>query len=348
MTRVLPLFVLLALCACSRGTPAASAEGNAAQGAAAPAGATAAQAPPETLKPVPAELPAVVARVNGEAIDKADFERAIGELEGRAGGPVPPDQRDRIYRGVLDQLIGYKLLAQESAARKIAVADTEIEARIAEIRKQFPTQEAFTQILEQRKMTLEGLRADAREGMRIDKMLQTEMAGKTAVTPAQLDDFYKKNPDQFQAPERVRASHILIGFPENADAAAKTQARTKALEILKALTAGNDFADLAQTNSSDPGSAAKGGDLGFFERGQMVGPFDQAAFTLPPGQISDLVETTFGFHIIKVVEKQAGRTIPLDEVRPRLQQFLENQNREQQTEAFVTSLRAKGKVEILI
>jgi peptidyl-prolyl cis-trans isomerase C len=346
VTRVLPLFVVLALCACSRGTPAASAEGNAAAGQ---AGAAPAQAPqPETLKPVPAELPAVVARVNGEAIAKADFERAISELEGRAGGPVPPDQRDRIYRGVLDQLIGYKLLAQESVARNIAVADTEIEARLAEIRKQFPSPEAFTQTLEQRKMTLDGLRADAREGMRIDKMLQAEMAGKTTVSPAQLDDFYKKNPDQFQAPERVRASHVLIGFPQNADAAAKAAARTRALEVLKALKAGNDFADIAKTNSSDPGSAANGGDLGFFERGQMVGPFDQAAFTLPPNQISDLVETTFGYHIIKVTEKQAGRTIPLDEVRPRLQQFLENQNREQQTDAFVASLRAKGKVEILI
>ena len=347
MIRVLPLCVVLAFCACSRSTPAAaSAEGTASQGAAA-AVTTAAQQP-ETLKPVPAELPAVVARVNGEAIDKADFERAIRELEGRAGGPVPPDQRDRIFRGVLDQLIGYRLLAQESAARKIVVPDADIEARIAEIRKQFPTQEAFTQTLEQRQMTLQGLRDDAREGMRIDRMLEAEMAGKVTVTPAQLDDFYKKNPDQFKAPERVRASHVLIRFPDKADAAAKAQAKARAEEILKALKAGNDFADIAKTNSQDPGSAVNGGDLGFFERGQMVGPFDQAAFTLPPGQISDLVETTFGYHIIKVAEKQAGRTIPLDEVRPRLQQFLENQNREQQTDAFVDSLRAKGKVEILI
>ncbi len=345
MIRVLPLCVVLAFCACSRSTPAAaSAEGNASQGAAA----TAPAQQPDPSTPVPAELPAVVARVNGEAIDKADFERAISELEGRAGGPVPPDQRDRIYRGVLDQLIGYRLLAQESAARKIVVPDTDIDARIAEIRKQFPSPEAFTQTLEQRKMTVQGLRDDAREGMRIDRMLEAEIAGKITVTPAQLDDFYKKNPDQFKAAERVRASHVLIRFPENADAAGKAQAKARAEEILKALKAGNDFTDIAKTNSQDPGSAANGGDLGFFERGQMVGPFDQAAFTLPPGQISDLVETTFGYHIIRVAEKQAGRTIPLDEVRPRLQQFLENQNREQQTEVFVESLRAKGKVEILI
>jgi peptidyl-prolyl cis-trans isomerase C len=286
--------------------------------------------------------------VNGEAIQKADFERAIRDLEGRAGGPVPPDQRDRIYRGVLDQLIGYRLLAQESAARKIVVPEADIDARIAEIRKQFPTQEAFTQTLEQRNMTVEGLRADAREGMRIDRMLETEMAGKTAVTPAQIEEFYKSNPDQFKAPERVRASHVLIAFPENADAAAKAAVRERASIVLKALQAGNDFADVAKTNSQDPGSAANGGDLGFFERGQMVGPFEQAAFTLKPGQLSNLVETTFGYHIIKVTARQDARTLPLDEVRPRLQQFLENQNRQQQTDVFVEGLRAKGKIEILI
>jgi peptidyl-prolyl cis-trans isomerase C len=345
VNRFIPLCVVLALCACSRNTPAASTEASATP-AAAPLAAAAQQTDPS--KPVPAELPAVIARVNGESIQKADFERAIRDLEGRAGGPVPPDQRDRIYRGVLDQLIGYRLLAQESKARNIAVPETEIDARIAEIRKQFPSQEAFTQTLQQRNMTVEALRADAREGMSIDRMLQAEMAGKVTVTPAQLDDFYKKNPDQFKAPERVRASHVLLAFPENADAAAKAAVRERALVVLKALQAGNDFADIAKTNSQDPGSAANGGDLGFFERGQMVGPFEQAAFTLKPNQLSDLVETTFGFHIIKVTARQDARTLPLDEVRPRLQQFLENQNREQQTDAFVEGLRAKGKVEILI
>lgn len=343
--RVLPLCFALALAACSRSTPAAAS--TEAATAASPSPAAQAQEP-APAKPVPAALPAVIARVNGEAIGKPEFERAIRELEGRAGGPVPADQRDRIYRGILDQLIGYRLLVQESRSRKIAVADTEIEARIDEIRKQFPTPEAFTQTLEQRNMTLEALRADAREGMQIDKMLEAEISSKVALTPAQVSDFYTKNPSQFQQAERVRASHILIRFPENADAAAKAQAQARAAEILKEAKAGKDFAALAKQHSQDPGSAAQGGDLGLFGRGQMVGPFEQTAFTLPLGQISDLVETTFGYHIIQVNEKQAARTIPLDEVRPQLEEFLENQNREQQMAAFVDTLKAKGKVEIFI
>lgn len=341
MIRVLPLLVILALAACSRSTPAAANTESATPAASA-------QAADAPAKPVPAVLPDVVARVNGETIAKADFERAITELEGRAGGPVPADQRDRILRGVLDQLIGYKLLAQESKARKIAIADADLTARIAEIQKQFPSEEAFKQTLEQRNMTVAALRADTTEGMQIDKMLETEVAGKIAVTPEQMTDFYQKNPTQFQQAERVRASHILIRFPEGADAAGKESIRLKAAEVLKQAKAGKDFADLARRYSQDPGSAVNGGDLGFFDRGQMVGPFDEVAFTLQPGQMSDLVETTFGYHVIRVAEKQPSRTIPIDEVRPQLQQFLEGQNREQQTQTFIESLKAKGKVEILI
>jgi peptidyl-prolyl cis-trans isomerase C len=146
----------------------------------------------------------------------------------------------------------------------------------------------------------------------------------------------------------VRASHILIAFPQGADAAAKLTAKTKAEAVLKDVKAGKDFAALAKENSQDPGSAPNGGDLGFFQQGQMVPAFDQVAFKLAPGEVSELVETNFGYHIIKVAEKKAGGIIPLDDVRPQVQQFLEGQNRQVQTQAFVESLKARGKVEIFI
>jgi peptidyl-prolyl cis-trans isomerase C len=179
-------------------------------------------------------------------------------------------------------------------------------------------------------------------------MIDAEVAPKAAVKPEQLADFYAKNPDQFKQPERVHASHILIGVPKGADAAAKAQARAKAEQVLKDVKAGKDFATLAKENSQDPGSAPNGGDLGFFQPGQMVGPFNEAAFSLAPGAVSDIVETEFGFHIIKVAEKQAPRAIPLDEVKPQLEQFLLQRNRQEQTDAFVKGLRSKGMVEILI
>ena len=349
MTRVVPFVVILVLAACSRSVPAAaSSESAAPQDPPAAAAPTPGAAPTAAAQPVPAQLPDVVARVNGEVISKGDLEMGVGDLEARAGQPVPADQRDRVFRGVLDQIIGYRLLLQEAAARKIAVPETEIDARIAQIRSQFPSQDAFTQTLEARKMTLAALRADTREGMQIDALLKTELVATTAVTPAQVTDFYEKNPSEFQQGERVRASHILIRVPEKADAAAREQARARAVEVLKALKAGNDFVDIAKNVSEDPGSAPAGGDLGYFERGQMVGPFEQAAFAMAPAQTSDIVESPFGFHIIRVADRQAPKTVPLAEVRPQIQAFLENQSRERQTQTFVGTLRARGKVELYI
>jgi peptidyl-prolyl cis-trans isomerase C len=309
---------------------------------------SAAAAQPEPAKPVPAQLPEVLARVNGETVTRQEFQEFVANIEARAGGPVPAEQRDQVYRRVLDQIVGYRLLKQEAKARNVVIPDADVDTRVAEIKKQFPSEDVFVQMLVERKMTLDRLRSDARDDMAIGKLIETEISAKAAVKPEQVQDFYDKNPDQFKQQERVRASHILIGVPQNGDAAAKTTARAKAEQVLKDVKAGKDFAALAKEHSQDPGSAAQGGDLGFFQQGQMVGPFNDAAFGLMPGAISDLVETQFGYHIIKVAEKQAARTIPLDEVRPQVEQFLQERNREEQTDAFVKSLRSKGKVEILI
>ena len=229
---------------------------------------------------MPAQLPDVVARVNGEAINRAALEEAVSEVEARAGQPMPADQRDRVLRAVLDQLIGYRLLVQETAARKTAVPDADVDARIGQIRSQFPSEEVFQQQLQQRKMTLEQLRADTRASMQITALLQAELEAKIAVTPEQVNDFYVKNPAAFQQGERVKASHILVRVQANADAAEREKARAKAAGVLEDVKAGKDFAALAKQHSEDPGSGANGGDLGFFQRGQMVPPFDQAAFTL--------------------------------------------------------------------
>lgn len=355
---VVPFIGILALAGCSPNAPEAivdEAAGSAAASSTATVNEDAGRegpgrgpTPPETARPVPAQLPAVVAYVNGEAISGADLELAVGELEARAGQPVPAEQRDGVIRGALEQLIGYRLLLQESLLRRISVSEAELDARVAEIRAQFPSEEGFAQALELRQMTLEMLRADARQGMQVDAMLESELAADRSATPEQVTEFYESNLSEFQQGERVRASHILIGFPENADDTAKAQARVRALGVLSELNVSNDFAALAKEYSDDSGSGANGGDLGYFERGQMVGPFEEAAFSLSANQTSGLVESPFGYHIIRVVDRQVGRTIPLAEVRPQVQQFLEDQSRELQTQVFVETLRAKGQVDVYI
>jgi len=352
--RAVSIVIIAVLAACSRTAPAnatpqaAPAPAASAQSAPpAPAATPQAPAPAPAGKPVPAQLPEVVARVNGEAISGKDLDDAVRAIAGRAG-PIPPDERDRVYRGVLDNMIGYRLMIQEAKARKITVADADVDAQVAQIRAQFPSDAQFQQALTAQRTTLEAVRSDARDGMSADKLVESEIAGKVAVKPEAVTDFYQKNQDKFQQGPRVRASHILIGIPQGADAATKQQAKAKADALLKDLKAGKDFAAAAKENSQDPGSAPNGGDLGYFEQGQMVPPFEQAAFALKPGEMSEVVETQFGYHIIKVADKQVSRVVPLEEAKGQIEEYLTQQNRHAQTELFVNALRAKAKVEILI
>ncbi len=354
MRRAVSIVTIAVLAACSRTAPAnatpqaAPAPAASTQSAPpAPAATPQAPAPAPAAKPVPAQLPEVVARVNGEAISGKDLDDAVRAIAGRAG-PIPPDERDRVYRGVLDNMIGYRLMIQEAKARKITVPDAEVDAQIAQIRAQFPSDGQFQQALTAQRTTLEAVRNDARDGMSADKLVESEIASKVAVKPEAVTDFYQKNQDKFQQGPRVRASHILIGIPQNADAATKQQAKAKADALLKDLKAGKDFAAAAKENSQDPGSAPNGGDLGYFEKGQMVPPFEQAAFALKAGEMSEVVETQFGYHIIKVADKQESRVVPLEEAKGQIEEYLTQQNRHAETELFVNALRAKAKVEILI
>jgi peptidyl-prolyl cis-trans isomerase D len=140
------------------------------------------------------------------------------------------------------------------------------------------------------------------------------MRAKVAVPPADIERAYNNNSEQYTTPEQVRASHILLKTEGKDDAAVKA----KAEDLLKQAKAGSDFADLAKKHSEDEGSAKNGGDLDYFQRGKMVAEFDQAAFAMQPGQVSDLVKTQYGYHIIKLVDRKPATTRTLAEVRQQL------------------------------
>jgi peptidyl-prolyl cis-trans isomerase C len=299
------------------------------------------------IKPVPQQLPEVVARVNGEDVKKGAFEQMVRTIERRAGQPIPPDRRDEIMRGALDQLVVYTLLSQESKSRQIKIDEAEINQKMQQLRSQFPTQEAFDKALKDRGMTLDGLRQDTRADLSVTKLMDAELANQAAASDQECKDFYQKNPDRFAQPETVRASHILIRVDEKADAAAKKKGRAEIDAVLKQARAGADFAKLAQQHSQD-GSAAQGGDLSYFPRGQMVPAFEQAAFSLKPGQISKVVETQFGYHIIKVTDHKPARTVPYDEANGQIRQFLTEQKKQQHADEFIAGLKKKSKIEVLI
>ena len=303
---------------------------------------------PAAIKPMPPQIPDVLARVNGEKIERWEFDNAVKRMESRAGGPVPPDKRDEVLRGVLDQLVAFHLLAQESHARKLVVPDAEVDARVADIRKSFPTEEAFKQGIAAQGLTLDQMKAQAKTSLEVAKVIETEVNSKIVVQDPEVRTFYDQNLDRFKQGDSVHAAHILIGVPQNPTPEQKAEAKTKAAAVLKTVRAGGDFATLARANSSDQGSAQNGGDLGFFPKGQMTPAFEEAAFKLKPGTTSTLVETPFGFHIIKVIERRAPRTAPFEEVAGQIKDFLTQGQREQKLEQFVEQVKAKGKIEILI
>ena len=303
---------------------------------------------PPLLKPMPPQIPDVLARVNGEKIERWEFDNSVKRMESRAGGPVPPEKRDEVLRGVLDQLVAYHLLAQESRTRKIVVPDADVDARLAEIRKSFPTEAAFTQGIAAQGLTLDQLKSQAKSSIEVAKVIEAEVNAKVAVQDPEVKAFYDQNLERFKQGDSVHAAHIAFGVPQNATIEQKNEAKAKAAAMLKTIKAGGDFATLARASSQDQNTAQNGGDLGFFPKGQMPATFEDAAFKLKPGTISGVVETPFGFHVIKVIERRAPRTAPFEEVTGQIKDFLTQGQREQKLERFVEQMKAKGKIEILV
>jgi peptidyl-prolyl cis-trans isomerase C len=307
-----------------------------------------APAAPAAAKPMPAQIPAVVARVNGETIERWEFENAVKRVEARAGGSVPPERRDEVLRDVLDQLVAYHLLAQESRLRKMEVSDKDVEARLAEIRQNFPNEEAFKQGLAAQGLSPEQLRTQTRTGLEVAKVVDAEVTSKVAVEDAAVNAFYQQNLERFKQGDSVHASHILIGVAQDATPAQKADAKAKAQAALKQVRGGADFSIVAKAQSQDPGSAQNGGDLGFFPKGQMNPQFEDAAFKLKVGAVSAVVETPFGFHIIKVHERRGPRTAPFTEVSGQIKEFLLKGQREEKLNQLVEQAKAKGKIQILV
>jgi peptidyl-prolyl cis-trans isomerase D len=171
-------------------------------------------------------------------------------------------------------------------------------------------------------------------------LLDRDQARQKVVVPANdIQRYYNDNIQQFQTPEQVHASHILLKTEGKNDADVKKKAEA----LLAQVKGGADFGALAKKESEDEGSKANNGDLGFFGRGRMVPEFETAAFALQPGQTSDLVKSQFGYHIIRVIEKKAAQTRPLDEVRPQIQDQLAQQQADAQLTEKARQLEARIK-----
>jgi len=297
------------------------------------------------------KIPAIVAKVNGQAIKKEDLLKGGQVVQMRLaqmGRQVAPSAS--FYRQVLNELIAITLLQQDAKAQGVTPSDQEVQQMLAAQKSRFPNEDAYKKALQQAGVSEDLLRQQARDQLAVQKYVQTRIAGSINVPDQAARDFYEKNKDKMQMPERAHLRHILVQAPQNASPADKEKAKQKAAGILKRLQAGEDFAKLAAETSDDTGSKARGGDIGFLARGQNAPPgFEAAAFALQkPNDLSGVVESPLGYHIIQLVEKQPPSTVPFEQVKDRIVGGLKEQEVQKQVTARAGQLRAKGKVEVFI
>lgn len=264
---------------------------------------------------IAADKNAVLAEVGGKKLEAKVLEEQIANL--------PPQmqmmlvQNPQIKKQFVERWVDTNLLALEAQKTKLD-QDPAVKNKL---------DEAKTFILAQ-------------------EYVMKEIEKKINVTDDEVKAYFEKNKAEFSEPESVKASHILVKVPQDADEKAWKDAEAKIKDIKKKLDGGADFAKLAQEMSDDPGSKAKGGDLGFFSKGRMVPEFEAAAFALKPGEVSQPVKTPFGYHLIKVVEKKDAHEKSFDEVKDQVKQNLLNQKRREALDAMLLNLKKQYPVKI--
>jgi len=287
-----------------------------------------------------------VAVVNGAIITQEDLDTELSMMQKQFAGIDQADneQLAEIKRDILENLIARKVLYQESQKKGIEVDDETINERLANIKKRFPEEDSFNGMLEEMCLTEDTLKAQLREGIAIQKLIDREVIDRIEISDKEAKDYYDKNPDLFKQPEKIQASHILIKVEPEGDETRKAGAHKEIKKIQRELKMGGDFAELAKKYSQCP-SSADGGNLGYFARGQMVKPFEDAAFSLKKGEISDIVETTFGYHLIQAGDRNPETISDYKDVKDKLTPYLKRMKAGAEGEKYIESLKEKAKIE---
>lgn len=288
----------------------------------------------------------VVVKAKGFEIKQSQFDKALGDLkkEASAGGQeIPAEEISNVLPKLLNHLILTHLLDTRATDADKAAGKAEATNRIEELKKQMHGEETLITMLKAGGMSLEDLQTQFTTEATSHAVLKRIVN----ISEAQVKSFYESNLTRFQEPEKVRASHVLIGTmnpktgTELTEAEKKTK-RTLAESILKRAKDGEDFAKLVKEFSDDSGSKENGGEY-TFGRKEMVAPFENAAFSMTTNQVSDIVTSEFGYHIIKLLEKFPARPRPMSEVR----EALEDEEIEKQLPKLFTQWRKDSQVEVV-
>lgn len=293
---------------------------------------------------------AVVVTVNGQVVTEKEV---AGEVAKRvagqktrmpAGASLPDSYAQQIRMRVVDSKVERILLNQAMADNNLNISDEQIMDEIKKIAgKKGQSMEDVEKEIANWGMTIDDLKEQILMQMQA-KALMEATGGDIVVTDEDIQAFYDQNPQYFESKEQVQASHILIKFENNATEEQKAEAKAKIDGLLVQVKEGADFAELAKENSDCP-SSAKGGDLGMFGRGQMVPPFEQAAFAMNIGDVSDVVETRFGYHIIKLIDKKEAGTTSFDEAKEQITDYLTQQKQREAWTQYNKTMHDEATIE---
>ena len=290
----------------------------------------------------------MVVTVNGKQISRFEVDQAVQTLLMQHREQIPPDQmseaKSALWKQAMEHLINQNLLVQEADRQGIKADEKSVEGRFSEVSGRFPGPKEFHEVLGSMGMTEQEFRQEIRLNLKIESLLDKKLSGARKVTDEEVNTFYRDHPENFRTSEQVRASHILIAFKPEEPQQERDLKRSKISRLRDEIEGGAAFEELAQQNSDCP-SKAKGGDLGFFERGRMVKPFEEAAFKMKKGEVSQVVETEFGYHLIKVTDRKEPGVVALDQVRQKVASYLDSQNKEKQIGDFLTALRKTATID---
>jgi peptidyl-prolyl cis-trans isomerase C len=293
--------------------------------------------------------PEKIVSVNGVVITQADYKQMLAMLQLFAeaqGRGFYPAENEKFREQMTQRLINMELFVQDALKKGIDVPTGLIDVQLSSFKKVYPGEGQFEAKLTELGLTEVQLRDGLNRQALINKGLQDTVIKRLSVNEEDVRAYYDNNIEQYREPEQVRARHILIKFAPDASLEEKTAARHKIEDIEHRLLIGDEFDMLAKEFSMGP-SAVRGGDLGYFSQGRMVPAFDEAAFRLTPGELSPIIITQFGYHIIQVTDKKGSYIKPFDDVKNQIYSTLSRTNQLNSVNAYLDKLRAEADIKTL-
>jgi len=291
----------------------------------------------------------VLVTVNDVKITRGEVDKRIAEMLGPQAETLPPEKlteiRHQLDQRALDSMIAEALLTEAVERQNVVIKNEEIDEVLAQLKGSLPPEVKLEEYLESIGLTEKDLRESVGKNLRIKKLVEQQVTDIALPSDKEIEAFYADNAEKFQEPESVEARHILIAVKPDDDKAAKAMKREKAEKIRDQLVEkkGENFETVAAEMSDCP-SKSKGGKLGVFGRGQTVPAFEEVAFNQKVGEIGPVVETSFGYHVIEILDHKEARKVPLSEVSERISNYLVAQKKDKAVKEYIESLRAEATI----